>query len=970
MRSRLAGEHIGHKPGPATAALSRRLGAVLGVFCWLLGLAPSARAEPPNILRLADQLPNATIKSPLTQLEALDSLLNIDQNVPSQTVFSEGFESFSRKSANWSRRAPCSVAPRGTGGGKALHYAGGRAYRCAFVLPAAPSSHYVIRRAIKTRNPAVDFRIIESRAKLKHPQARNHPKDLQRAIDGKFVGLDDLVHVHRLPQPRERDQWQSSALHVFTSPFTHSLVVLLQDARNVVAGGTGEAWFDDLSVARLRPTRKQELRLLKGYSPAEDSDADLGLRKHGQLLPVRNADSVEPPFDRNFDYRHGLLAVAPSALTFPVSDIAKTSVLRFSYGLIKMARPGDAVTFRVIAKTPAGQKHTLFERSITLDGRGSQWHWHSAEVALGKFAGKKLELTLQTSATQGKRGYGIWGNPHIEIPRRQDDPPNVIVVAVDTLRADRMGLYGHTRDNTPNLDKVAAESIVFEDAVSPSNWTSSAFGSVFTGVMPSRHRVIHRARSLPRGLQTLTEDFRQGGWTTHAIVYKPYLYNMGFEQGFDVWFNRPQQAVTADANLKSALSWLKKNHDRRFFLFFHLNDPHQPFNQPEPFDRKYVKPNDWRRFRLSLPIIVTITNDVLGCARCDRKGGITPGFRPVARALYDGSVAYVDDRLGKFFRALQRHGVYDDSIIVFLSDHGEMMWEHDNYFGHGGELMVEPLVHVPFFIKPAKSQALKTARRVDNQVSIMSMMPTLLDMVGLEHSGQPLESPSLLPAMRSKGTKAAAPIVASENVKQRVLALRRPPWKYVVRFPPADAPGERLYRLAPTGEQRSQGATAHPKVVGEFRTALARYIAAHRPADMLVVQAPANVNKARITLTAKAPRASVHPVAGLPLRRSKNNRWVFAGITPTRTPLVVRLAGAAGSDWNLRIEHPGRDAPHTISLPKSAAKAATADLPPGTASSQWQAWRIRASPELVDAVQRSDAAGQQLDSLRVPGYIE
>ncbi|MBI3179731.1 MAG: sulfatase, partial [Deltaproteobacteria bacterium] len=359
--------------------------------------------------------------------------------------------------------------------------------------------------------------------------------------------------------------------------------------------------------------------------------------------------------DDNHAYRDGILAVAPTDARFMLR-VPPRARLSFSAGLFKASRPGDTATFRVVIETK-GEATTVFAREIA--ARPDDWHWHDAVVDLEAWAGQDIRLLLETRAPSQSRGLAVWGTPLVTSSRRAGDPPNVVVIAVDTLRADRLSAYGYGRRTSPQIEALAAQGTLFHNAFSASNWTSPAFASIFTGFMPSKHQVIHRARAIPSEMTTLAEYFRRAGWTTHAIVYKAYLYNMGFEQGFDTWFNVPRYDVRADDNLAKAMAWLDQYGHSRFFLFLHFNDPHQPFNQPPPFDRVYNTADDLARQGVSLPIVIEPGGGVRGCGACTAGGVPKPGFEKLAHALYDGAVAYVDDRIGKFLSALKERALYD-----------------------------------------------------------------------------------------------------------------------------------------------------------------------------------------------------------------------------------------------------------------------------------------------------------------------
>ncbi|MEE8410450.1 MAG: sulfatase [Myxococcota bacterium] len=772
-----------------------------------------ATPKPASLIRLAEHLDEAQIESPLLAVEPID-LRNADA-VASKTIFAQSFERFSARKARWKKSAGCGVerAPDKTPGDKAMFYSGVRPYQCIFLLPVEPATHYRIARSIFTRDPNVDFQVIELRVKLARPNELNNAHDVSRATTAKFVSIKNLVTVHRFAPAKARGVWERGVMHVLTSTSTGSILLMVSDAEATVAHAKKRVWFDDVRADKLEPTPSQVHALLKGQLLAEGGDPRRGLYKHGQFLPTVSLADAKPPYDDNFSYRYGLLAVAPTTIRFTV-DVPNDARLRFSTGMFKMSAPGDSATFRVRVEA-AGAEKLLHDETLNVAKNRQGWHWNDARISLAEWAGTKITLTFETSAPGNSRGLAVWANPIIDAPRTKDEPPNVIFIAVDTLRADRLSAYGYERPTSPNLEALAADGVRFDNAISASNWTSSSFGSLFTGVMPSRHRVIHRARAIPREMTTLAEHFRRAGYATHGVVFKAYLYDMGFEQGFDTFFNVPSPDVRADDNLGKAMAWLDDQGDRRFFFFLHLNDPHQPFNQPPPFDRKFNDASELKRFGVKLPIIIEPTGGVRGCRKCRVDGKLAPGFQTLAHDLYDGTVAYVDDRIGKLFAALEARGLYEDTIIVLVSDHGEMMWEHNGYFGHGGANMQQELIRVPLIIKPARSAGFQPGRTVATVVRTPDLMPTLLELAGLPPIETPIDAESLVGLMRDG--RGADRLAYSENVKQNILAVRDGTWKYVLHNPPGRKRTELLFDLSSDPGEKKNRAGKQAEILAEMR---------------------------------------------------------------------------------------------------------------------------------------------------------
>lgn len=947
-------------------------------FCSMLGVAllahPAPAASPPNeSVKLLDRLRDAEIEGPLPGLPADDWSLDLNQDVPRTRVFQEDFEGFSPQEANWVEPAPCRVAAREQGGGHALVYTGGGGHKCFFVLPAEPGTHYLVRRSVRTDDPLVDLSVLESRIRLRHPEILNHPKDISRANQGKFIKASNLLFVHHPPESRSINEWETGSLHVFTTPFTRSLILIVHDAESAVGNTERDARFDDLVVVKLDPERKQELALLKNRYPAEDAQASRGMLKHGQLLPVGNADDVEPPYDANHDYRYAFFAPAPTRATFPV-EIPAGARLRFSCGLLKHSRPGDSATFRVLVEPPSGKTVQVFSKTLRVEKNADGWHWYDQVVPLERFFGQQVRLTLQTSAPRGSRGYAVWANPTIDVPRKDGDPPNIVFIAIDTLRADRLSCYGYHREEkptSPNIDALARDGVLFFRTMAQSNWTTPSFASMFTGLPPSRHRVVHRVSSIAPGQNTLAEIFRRGGWATQGIAYKTYLYNMGFEQGFDSWFNVPRIHIRADDNLKKALDWLEDNHDRRFFLFLHFNDPHQPFNQPPPYDRTYNRPADLARFGLRLPIIIGPHKGIPGCRKCMPDGMPAPGFRRLASDLYDGEVAYLDDRVGRFLQALKSRGLYRDAVILFVSDHGEIIFEQGSFFGHGSHHLCDELIRVPMVLKPPEDSGLPRGRVVEAQVRVYDLMPTLLELAGMSAEDLDIEAQSLLPLLNSKD-EAGDRVAVSENVKHHVLSLRHGKWMYRLDYRPRRPVREKLFHSRRRPTRSGNVAESRIEVLRRFRMLAMEFFLRNRSGRHLVVTGDGTMRHYRIRLRFDETLRGLRPVFGLPEKTRKNQKeFLFSGRTDSPVILFTRLPARA--EGALQIQVASRGAKPVL-VTKKVDCARAQDYTDGRLSGLVDRENIGVylfdGPPRTPRRQRKKINAQRIEALRSLGYVE
>jgi len=313
---------------------------------------------------------------------------------------------------------------------------------------------------------------------------------------------------------------------------------------------------------------------------------------------------------------------------------------------------------------------------------------------------------------------------------RQNKPrrPNILIITVDTLRADRLGCYGYPGDLTPNVDALAKESIVFERAIAqvPLTWPSHA--AIFTGTYPFHNGVQDfTGQPLSASFRMLAESLKANGYTTSAIVSSFVLdRSWGLARGFDSYddafageqFLHKDLGLVerrAEESVNHTIRWLKTHPNQPFFLWLHLYDPHSPYDPPEPFRSRFAK-------------------------------------QP-----YEGEIAYADSQLGRLWAWLKQapENLYDNTLIVFLSDHGESLGEHGEK--EHGFFIYDSTVRVPLVVKPPRAAKL-AAQRVAVAVESIQVGPTVLEMAGVEDPIQKqFQAESLLSLMNGKPHGPARP---------------------------------------------------------------------------------------------------------------------------------------------------------------------------------------------------------------------
>jgi len=314
----------------------------------------------------------------------------------------------------------------------------------------------------------------------------------------------------------------------------------------------------------------------------------------------------------------------------------------------------------------------------------------------------------------------------------------VIMIIVDSLRPDFLSCYGSERVQTPHIDRLAADGVRFRTAISAAPWTLPSVSSILTGLPADAHMTVTASARLPDSVRTVAEQMRAAGFHTAAIVHNAYLSDQqNVDQGFSEYSQYPRPMLagstvgeellerlpfgpgrpdrTTAEIADEAISWLEEHQEETFFLWVHIFDPHMPY-APE---RDYLPDREG-------PVSI---GDAFDDLRAVRGGYFAPDHeeREWIRELYAAEVRYVDENIGRIVAALKRMGLYDPSLILFLSDHGEEFWEHDG-FEHGHTLY-EEVLRVPLIVKLPRRQA--AGRVVSHAVTTESVAPTLLDLCGI-----------------------------------------------------------------------------------------------------------------------------------------------------------------------------------------------------------------------------------------------
>jgi arylsulfatase A-like enzyme len=400
----------------------------------------------------------------------------------------------------------------------------------------------------------------------------------------------------------------------------------------------------------------------------------------------------------------------------------------------------------------------------------------------------------------GARGEGAAGS----------GPPNIILIVLDAASAAYFGVYGAARDSTPNIDRLARQSVLFENAYSQSATTISSTASLLTGVRGTTHLMSGKT-VLPRGYPTAAEMLGGYGYRAFGVIGNPFAGApaLGFDRGYDeciqVYALRKLQAVRdieerhhfrvtlpEDIN-EQVFRLLPKFGARGSFAYIHYLQPHTPYDPPAEYLRG-LEPEGGRRRPLE-----GRSWDELHAAfvRANDTGRASPSTIAEIEARYRANLRYVDAGVGTLLDRLELEGWYDESVIVLMADHGDAFFKHGR-FGHNMTLY-DDMIRIPFMIKFPSSDGV-APRRLANPTETIDLLPTLFDYLGLQIPEQ-LEGDSLWPLIREGVRQLDGPEVVAATMPRDLHAIRLGDHKYIRHVQGA----EELYDLrADPDEQRNR----------------------------------------------------------------------------------------------------------------------------------------------------------------------
>lgn len=474
-------------------------------------------------------------------------------------------------------------------------------------------------------------------------------------------------------------------------------------------------------------------------------------------------------------YHKTLVAKTAEVIRFPLS-LPDRPWLDLALGTTE----DGPLTFQVKIRPAGGRAEDaiLLVRTITTPRR-----WEPVQVDLSDYATEDVILSLSLAAEkEGTLGY--WGSPVIRNSGAiappaisendafsRETPQGVILIWADALRWDHLKAYGYSRQTAPVLSRMAAEGALFHDCVSQGTWTLPSTSSLLTSLYVTTHGVVDQFRDkLPVTATIMPEVFHDAGYATLSFssvwfVGRHFNMHQGFDESheFDSRVESKGSTKTAREYVNRLLPWLEAHREVPFFVFLHVLDPHAPYEPYPPYDTLWVDPARKKEHEMHIEKVKEFIVGPDAEYRKRRgmpypkeleKAGIDPDyFISLKKDWYDGSIRGMDTEIGRLLKRLEELGLDEKTLVIFISDHGEELFDHGKV-GHGGTSVYSELTHVPLIVRwpgvvPEGAEVFETVRTID-------LMPTILELCRLPLP-EGMQGQSLVPLL------AAAKRTSSES---------------------------------------------------------------------------------------------------------------------------------------------------------------------------------------------------------------
>ncbi len=567
---------------------------------------------------------------------------------------------------------------------------------------------------------------------------------------GRWTGVISPLRVEATPngQPKHGEPQPETSTRILPQPGGDHLVeVFVPDGLTVsslelsLPDDAARVSWERIELYRRELESSSLLPRVRSMYGLDDLVVPPSFRDHVKRVPAAVAQGAR------LEERHSLFLPSPTSVTWPLT-VAWPAHLELALGFLPSAHQNstDGVRFEVEFVARGGETTRLFERYLNPRRSREARTWTPVSIDLRRFEGQSGRLVIRTDGSENRYGpqdhrsdLAVIANPAlVPIERPQDaQRPNIVLIGVDTLRADHLSAFGYERPTSPHLEALAAEGIRFHRALSPAPWTLPSFTSALTSLYPSRHgagrggrggwtRVHPDAVFLSEILYG--EGYRTVGMVANHLISPKY----GLEQGYEIYAHPYRGGFESVAvEVPRIEEFLSRNGTAPFFLFWHIMDPHLPYDVPADIAARFLDPDYEGRFRKEVSFNYLVRRP--GRRRYAHEGHpeipseLTDADRRRIVDFYDAEVAEVDQAIGAVVASLKKNGLWENTIVAVLADHGEGLADHDHY--HHGYTLYEDQIRVPLIVRFPDGPRGEVH---EAPVSTIDLVPTILARLGIE----------------------------------------------------------------------------------------------------------------------------------------------------------------------------------------------------------------------------------------------
>lgn len=532
-----------------------------------------------------------------------------------------------------------------------------------------------------------------------------------------------------------------------------------------------------------------------------------------------NPENIKKVIDHENLSLNALLAPPKSRFDFTLK-LPTESRLEFGVGIYNERGYTDqkSAVFTILAESE-GTSKVIFEKELTVTDQRLREQILMEKIDLAPYAKKKTQLTFVTDLPQSSSSnhiFPFWFNPIIY--RQVKKRPNIILISLDTLRADHLSCYGYSRNTSPYMDEFAKDSVMFQNTYVHSPWTLPSHVSMLYSLNSANHQIYYSTQKIDASLPSIASFLKKYGYITYGLTGGGFVSSIfGFSKGFD-WYENPVGGSVPDEAgqlYRYASNWLAENKDKQFFLFLHTFQIHGPYNPPKPWNEAFLDDQaKWGRIGLS-NFLKEHGEDYQFTEK--EKNNIV--------ALYDADILYTDEMfINPLLSHLKKLGIYDNTLIIITADHGEEFYEHKGWLH--SKTLYEELLRVPLLIKFPGSEYKGT--RIKTKCRSIDIMPTILDVVSVNYDENSIDGKSLMHLVLGKesGDRIYISDLAFKDIPvpcPAIVASNRENLKFIFEKSKTGIKNIEIYDLDKDKYEKKNLYPRHNEIAGEVKGALDEY---------------------------------------------------------------------------------------------------------------------------------------------------